>query len=475
MKKVIILSLALALVGGVAYANFCARDVVPAATLLFPYVTVDMTAAGAPDVNGQTTITGITNVSRAAQIVHFTAWDALSNPRIDFDEVLSGYDVLQINWRDFLGGRFDLFDTALTAFTATSPLTLDPFEWGPDGRGQPTSGATLTTAEQRNVARITGVCSTVPPYGNRSDLSATIISLMSEVLIAYPHAGCGTARTLRGDKTAWAPAGTNPLFFYVTADVVNACNLQFPNEDTYWTAPIATTSNVLVGDVIYLKAATNYSEMFSAVHIEALSGYTGPAFYGEKTTTATPNREPLATAFAFRYANDPLAGITSNVLLWKSRAEVFDDEVDDCGSYMYYAWDNDERSLSTTTQPISGLPTGGLDPNQFPLETQKVPLTTAYFDLPASYGWMLIILPPSYVNTTPWADPTTTTDATGYFGDDYYYGWAGLQFVYGTYSAGVEAATMASYWCNSSQQLPELGANPGFAYNQWGVFYPYLP
>jgi hypothetical protein len=457
MKKVIILSLALALVGGVAYANFCARDAVPAATLLFPYITVDMTAAGAPDPAGQTTITGITNVSRAAQIVHFTAWDALSNPRIDFDEVLSGYDVLQINWRDFLGGRFDLFDTALTAFTATSPYTLDPFEWGPDGRSQ-AGASNLTTAVQRNTIT---TCTTVPPYGNRSDLSATIIGLLNEVLVAYPHEGCGSA-SLRADKTAWAPAGTNPLFFYVTADVVNSCNLQFPNEATYWTTPIATTSNVLIGDVLYLKPApANYSEMFPAVHIEALAGYTGPAFYGEKTT-ALPNREPLATAFAFRYGNDPLAGITSNVLLWKSHHEVYTttalgDFITDCGSYVYYAWDNDERSLSTTTAPISGLPTGGLSPNQFPFETQKVPVTTSYFDLPASYGWMLIVLPPSYGS---FIDLTTDIPATLQPG---YMGWAGLQFVYGTYSAGVEAATMASFWCNAVQVLPVLGSNFGLA------------
>jgi len=465
MKKVIILSLALALVGGVAYANFCARDAVPAATLLFPYVTVDMTAAGAPDPSGQTTLTGIVNVSRAAVIVHFTAWDALSNPRIDFDEVLSGYDALQINWRDFLDGRFDLFDTALTAFTATSPYTLDPFEWGPDGRSQSNIGGQLTTAVQRNTIT---TCATVPPYGNRSDLSATIIALLNEVLIAYPHEGCGTA-SLRADKTAWAPAGPNPLFFYVTADVVNSCNLQFPNEVTYWTTPIANTNNVLIGDVIYLKASTNYSEMFPAVHIEALAGYAGTAFYGEKTATQV-NREPLATAFAFRYGNDPLAGITSNVILWKNFHEILvTDEVSDCGSYVYYAWDMDERSLSTTTQPISGLPTGGLSPNQFPLETQKVPVSTAYFDLPASFGWMLIVLPPSYVNVPGWADLTTAVAVT----PRAYMGWAGLQFVYGTYSAGVEAATMANYWCNTSQQLDVLGTNRGAALvAPYGILFP---
>jgi len=52
-------------------------------------------------------------------------------------------------------------------------------------------------------------------------------------------------------------------------------------------------------------------------------------------------------------------------------------------------------------------------------------------------------------------------------------GWAGLQFVYGTYSAGVEAATMANYWCNTSQQLDVLGTNRGAALvAPYGILFP---
>jgi len=341
MKKVIILGLAMALVGGVAYANFCARDAVPAATLLFPYVVVDVDSAGAPDPAGYTTITGIVNVSRPAIIVHFTAWDATSVPRIDFDEILSGYDVLQINWRDFLNGRFDLFDTSRTDFTASIPKTFDPFEWGPDGRGQPTGVATLTTAANRNTITTTQ-CPTVPPYGNRSDLASTIRGLLNGVLVAYTHDGCAVSgRALRTDKSTFGSALTAaPIFFYVTADVVNACNLNFPSDDAYWTTPgFATTNNVITGDVIYLKPPTltggGYSESFPAVHIEAVAAISRTAvypFYGEKTTQET-RREPLATAFGFRYFNDPAASITSNVMLWKNFAEVPDAaHVSDCGS-----------------------------------------------------------------------------------------------------------------------------------------------
>ncbi|MGQ9752208.1 MAG: hypothetical protein ACUVRE_06170, partial [Thermoanaerobaculaceae bacterium] len=111
MKKVLVVLAVAALAVPGAYANFCARDVVPAATLLFPYVAVSTDVLGIPDPNGQTTITDIINTSSQATIVHYTVWTILSDPIIDFDEVLSGYDVHRINWRDFLNGRFDLFDT----------------------------------------------------------------------------------------------------------------------------------------------------------------------------------------------------------------------------------------------------------------------------------------------------------------------------------------------------------------------------
>ena len=56
MKKIFAVTLvaALALFAGSAYANFCARDVVPASTLLVPYVVVGM-SGNVPDPAGYTT------------------------------------------------------------------------------------------------------------------------------------------------------------------------------------------------------------------------------------------------------------------------------------------------------------------------------------------------------------------------------------------------------------------------------------
>jgi len=462
MKKVLVVFAALALAGSVAYANFCARDVVPAATILFPYVAVSTDALGIPDPNGQTTITDIINTSREAIIVHYTVWDILSTPVIDFDEVLSGYDVHRINWRDFLNGRFDLFDTSNLPFPSPSPpFTFDPFEFGPDGRGQ---AGGLTPPQNRNAIGSALLPNGVPPYGNKSNLASTIRSLVAGPLAAYGHNGCGNIGNLRGDKTWFDITSANPIFFYVTVDVVSIGSLFFPTDAGYWDGGVPTNRNQLLGTIVWLNAAQNYSEAMPAVHVEAAddSDNGGPAVFGfyEEAVAAETFREPLATALAFNYYNSSTDGVTSNLIFWKNQNEVdpVSGRISDCGAYVYYAWDMDERSLSRQTEPISGLPTGGRDPNQLPFETQKVPLNTNYFDLPGEYGWMLVVLPPSY--GAGFVDPTANP---AWLNAQYpfYFGWAAVQLVYGTYSAAIEAATMANVHCFSDQTLNVLGNNNG--------------
>ncbi len=445
-------------------ANFCAQDAVPAATLLFPYVEVGMTAAGVPDDAGQTTITQITNVGRESVVVHFTVWDLAGVPRLTFDEVLSGFDVLQINWRDVINGRFDLFDTSKSDFTATSPMTFDPYEWGPDGRGQ--QGG-LSTAQNRS-AITTSQCAGMPPYGNRSDLRAMLVSLLRGSQVARAHRGCDS----------WLPTGTHTwfgteldatrLWFYVTADVATKCSTLMPTAVDYWSG-VAGNANVLAGHIVYLNARANTSEMVPAVHIEAATAAAngGPSvfgFYEEKNGGVESNREPLATAFMVPFANDAAGGISSSMILWKNFTELdaVDDPavnvwgaVSDCGSYVYYAWDLDERSLGLTVRP-TGIPVSYLDPDQSAFAAQKVPLNNAYFDLPGPYGWLLIVLPPSY--GSDFIDPTP--EESGYRGRPYM-GWAAVQLDYGTYSAGAEAITMGNALCFPGQTLPPLGVNAG--------------
>ena len=81
-----------------AYANLCATDVVPAATLLFPFVQYDYEGGA----TGANTMFAITNVSSAAQIVHITVWTDYSIAILDFNLVLTGYDVQTMKISDIL-------------------------------------------------------------------------------------------------------------------------------------------------------------------------------------------------------------------------------------------------------------------------------------------------------------------------------------------------------------------------------------
>jgi len=101
MKRFVTLALVSALVLGassIVYANVCAFDAVPAATILFPFVTLDYNAP----LTGVSTTFSITNVSAEAQIVHVTVWTDFSAAILDFNILLTGYDVISMNIRDIL-------------------------------------------------------------------------------------------------------------------------------------------------------------------------------------------------------------------------------------------------------------------------------------------------------------------------------------------------------------------------------------
>jgi len=480
MKKTLsfVLAAVVALfLGSAAYANYCARDVVPSATLLVPYIAVGMTL-GAPDDAKVTTIFGITNVSREAQIVHVTVWDAGSSPEIDFDIILSGYDVWQINWRDFLRGRFDIFvDGATTATPYDShsdegaAVPNDPFEWGPDGRETNPGGSsvgTLATPEDRTAFNADPNCDPNPGYGNLSGLSTLIIGKLIDPLVVRAHNGC-SGNPIRGQYlTDWLSAlGQDPLFFYATADVVTTCNTQFPSAATYFQG-IISHANVLIGDVTYLAANGNKSEAMSAVHIESdvdaltfLPAIPLPpgqvTFYSRYSTL--DRREPLGTAFAFRYKNEN--NITTKAIVWKDRYDLIGaptNKWDDCGYYIYYAWDEDEHSKSRSTSGPSGTGTRDHDPNEFPFETQEVAITAQNFDVwtaaEAPGGWFLLVFPLSYGTFT---DPDGANNPLLIS----YQAWVGVKFDYGAFSGGLEAATLGNYNCYRADVLPALNTYDG--------------
>jgi len=480
MRKALTITLVATLAlfaGSAAYANWCARDVVPASTLLVPYAVQDMDSEFVPNATGYTTVLTVTNVSKDAQIIHITVWSADSNACLDFNEVLTGYDVWQIWFRDMIAGNFGLFDTDRTDSQGPNGLaptgSRTPFEWGPDGRSAYTglNKATVLPTPQKTTI-FSGDANCYMPYKNNLDVKSNI-SCLRAPLFQRTHGGCEwkinnvtTSLKVRGgfdnDWLKGIPAdnkATDPIWFYVTVDVVTACNFEFPSSsnyfgDTGYYKPV----NVLIGDIVYLDQMNNYSEAISAVHLESdpdvlYSNYN--LFYEEKAQGAIDNLslEPLATAFAFNYYN--MGSITSNVILWKNHSDFLPNgQVDDCGYYLYYNWDFDEHTNSRSGScRVSPCSPNDIDPNEFPFESQSVPLTLANFDLVGTAGWMLIVFPPSYPIGIDDPTPKINHPVADLMG------WVGVKISYGTYSAALEAATMANSHCFGGQYLPQLGVN----------------
>jgi hypothetical protein len=475
MRKALTITLVATLAlfaGSAAYANWCARDVVPASTLLVPYAVQDMTAEKTPSGDGYTTILTVTNVSRDAQIIHITVWAADSTACLDFNEVLTGYDMWQIFFRDMLAGNFGLFDTTTADGVGPNGGNRAPFEWGPDGRsaytGYKNEPTILQTPEKTTKFALDPNC--YMPYGNGVPVSTNIDCLRAP-LFQRLHNGCANLKVRADFDNDWLKniptdkKTTNPIWFYVTVDVVTKCNFDFPSSDNYFDTAygVYKNVNVLIGDIVYLAKAANFSEAISAVHIEtdpeALAANYN-LFYEEKAKFASPGTnigllhlEPLATAFAFNYYDIPSLSISSNVLLWKNRSDFISpsQQVDDCGYYFYYTWDMDEHTGSRSGScRISPCNQNDIDPNEFPFETQSVPLKLANFDLVGQAGWMLIVFPPSYNGGDPTPNVVNYADRMG---------WVGVKINYGAYSAALEAATMANAHCFPTQRMPILGVN----------------
>jgi hypothetical protein len=504
MRKALTITLVAALaliVSGAAYANYCARDVVPASTLLVPFARQTWNFdTDTPVVAGYHTILSVTNVSSDAQIIHIMVWSPLSEVVLDFDQVLSGYDQWIFDMRDMLDNNPGAYATSfatdwkanvdlpIPAFAGPdrpSKIKRETFEWGPDGRTPFTFETALDDPEATSILDDTDcyVDLTEIPGPNFTNM----VSALEGAMINRIHDGCSSVQPIRAEfNDTWTKhiADIDELWFYVTVDVVEKCGVEYPGSQFGYFDGVYKNANVLIGDVIYLNSVANYSEAMPAVHIETepyeyfstpIPPYEGTAaylenFYEEKAIAADLPylfTEPLGTAFAFRYAQiyadgPPITDIKSNVIVWKNQDQIksSNGHIDDCGDYLYFSWDADEHSLSRFEEdcPVSPCYTAeGYDPNIFPFETQIVPVTTKNFDLPDMYGWILVVFSPSYPDG--FVDPTTqsaTERATQ--------AWFGVQFTYGGYSAAMEAATLANANCFEDQVLPMVGIDYDYGF-----------
>jgi hypothetical protein len=511
-----------------AYANICSYDAVPAATLLFPFVIYDYEN----EDSGETTLFAITNVSYEAQIVHVTVWTDFSVAILDFNLTLTGYDVQTLNIRDILrdgilpheGNGANIWENDNAGDSPFADGPFSPFnELWSGGLDTWFNNQGLLDPEATADSDLAG--DPIPPlncdpdvwdsspnnYAAAGNIPSGTLALFETYLKRSQDADkgyydCADFDPVDFDNDPWfITRDSGPVWLYVTADVVGACNKDLPDGSVeyfnWFDGEGVINENVLMGDIIYLNPGQNYSEAMNAVHIEAagppegvginvpeLNEPTGGlwtknmSFYlryhaQEDPATYGDFREPLPTAWAFRYLVAPDANAKTWIRAWKGGTlflrvgDLTDadggvitgqnpDELyaSSCWPYTYYAWDEDEGVNSVGpgfVPPWSGGPTQDPIPvpNLLPLETQQVDAEEFFLvgdPATGAFGWMLFIFPRSN-------NYDGLTEGVFY---DYYQTWMGVKYAaFGTYTAGLEGAVMANYNCFFFDTLPQLGIN----------------
>lgn len=496
MKKFFSLALMVGLalsVSSVAYANICAFDAVPAATLLYPYVVYDYSGVG------ETTLFSVINVSAEPQVVHFTLWTDYSTAILDWNVLLTGYDMETFNIRDILADG-DLPQTGDTITNFPDPVRQGPvsFNYVSDWLATPGVFGLVTHPATVVNANYGTTCTTANPtaYGPGVIDGSVLDSLEFQLKLIQRadrvHVDClGGTNVLPDDY--WAGYGntdwwdndrgdSDATWMYITADVATRCSLAFPSSTGYFTAlgeaVVDESGNVLTGDVLWVDNANSFAQGDKAVHIEADAqiatvatlddavGGNPMTFYKRYTTlfNGEDNREALPTAWAFRYSgagDDEFVGaVSTEIRTWKGsmfQAAVADLneaaggiwEALDCLAYTYYAWDVDEQVITDPVDdPYSHEEEEIYYPNLLPLETQEVAVYANKFNLLSDAGWMLFIWPASNWNGLT-ADPMP----------DAYQTWMGVKYqALGRFSAFVPGTVMANFNCFADQVMPNLGA-----------------
>ncbi len=279
-----------------ASAVLCALDEVPAATLLVPYFEVDLDACAE---GGMNTLVKVTNTSATNTIVHLTFWTDWGAPVIDYDLYLTGFDVETLNLADhFCNGNISITGPGVNSH---GDLSQDPSV--PPG------------------------CDVIFPFPPNPVLTPLFLDRIRNAHTGQPvvSASSGCMGEDHGDNVARG---------YLTLDVVEQCNLLFPNEPDYFNG-IASYQNKLLGELVLVDTSTGFYQSYPAVHLEADTAGTtflpgDHTFYGRFVSAlATDRREPLPTTFGASFTRLNETG--TELLVWRESTGLNDPFGTACG------------------------------------------------------------------------------------------------------------------------------------------------
>lgn len=384
-----------------AQADLCTIDPVPAATLLLPYFEVDLV-----NLDCVNTLFSVNNASATATIAHVTMWTDWSQPTIDFDIFLTGYDVVTVNMRDLFYGNIPI-----TADEQSDPLdTISPH--GGEYSNHPEWDGSFTDAPN---------CINFFPFFQNPVITGFRYDLLVRGHTGEPvqfHDGLCIGQN-HGDGFARG---------YLTIDDARRCGLEDPTMEVYFGGadPVATNENQLWGDFFIVDPPNNFAFGEPMVHVEAsdvpLVTATGYTFYGRYTAPGgADQREPLGTSWAVRYLNGGAFTGGTDLMVWR------DSTTDNQGGFAcgvgpdwlplneteVVAFDEQENAVELCFSGPGGVispPEPGSDPTCFPLETQRVSVGEGDLAPPYSFGWMFLNLNINDVGVTGDADFGTNGD-----------------------------------------------------------------
>ncbi len=379
-----------------ATAEMCALDPVPAATLLLPYFEVDLAAAPGDGVN---TVFTLHNALPSPTIAHVSLWTDWSQPTLNFDVFLTGYDQQTVNLYDVLA-------------LGNLPVTADEqADQGQDGGrvADPTSlcDGTVDSCSPHG---------THPSWDGSFDGSGISVDGVTDCINYFPFfvnpllAGIRLAE-MQASHTGQpidgscfgADHGDNIARGYVTIDNTNACSLIFPYYPGYFSDGVdpglASNVNQLWGDWYFVDPDNIWSlSLDPLVHVEADDAFdasstpTGYTFYGRYAAGGLDRREPLGTAFG--YGNLPPVLFT-DVVVWRDSTTVaIDGDGFPCGT---------GPGTGPDWHPLAQTEVACFDQREnsveictgtecFPLESQRVVLGEGTFDVPFAAGWCYLNL-----------------------------------------------------------------------------------
>lgn len=343
--KSLVASLLLAASAAPAVAELCVIDAVPAATILVPYFEVNLRDRNKSKFE-RTKVTLI-NSEAAPAIAHVILWTDLSVPTLNFDILLTGFDVQEFDVdRLFTHGQLPL----------------------PTGQG--IDGCTACDGSG---------CSN---YGPSDEFTGQdLVNAHTGSPVAFYQNQCAAGRS--GDVARG----------YITIDNVNQCSVLFPNDSGYFQnggGGVANNLNALQATI------TTYSSKFlrevPAFHIEAgtsdgLSTDGNMTFYGRFVDfNASDNRECGGARWSIPFRKRDK--FKTEAIVWRDSGAVqgpfaCSDSPDwfPLGQTSVIAFDQQENSRDLSSR------------NAFPAETQLVsvgknPISTGSFEA----GWLSLDL-----------------------------------------------------------------------------------